>query len=139
MMKKSGQCRSTPDKITAASIIHGIGPQKYVSNFSSGLAFFSTISFGPYFASRFPASPWLRPSGDDDRRFSTSGTGRDFRSSFASGTGPAFAPGAPGRLAPVSLTVLILFLPSAVASHPLAAPAAVSRLATRPGPAARTP
>ena len=28
MMKKSGQCRSTPDKITAASIIHGIGPQK---------------------------------------------------------------------------------------------------------------
>ena len=28
MMKKSGQCRSTPDRITAASIIHGMGPQK---------------------------------------------------------------------------------------------------------------
>ena len=28
MMKKSGQCRTTPDRITAASIIHGMGPQK---------------------------------------------------------------------------------------------------------------
>ena len=28
MMKKSGQCRATADRITAASIIHGIGPQK---------------------------------------------------------------------------------------------------------------
>ena len=28
MMKKSGQCRTTPDRITATSIIHGIGPQK---------------------------------------------------------------------------------------------------------------
>ena len=28
MMKKSGQCRTTPDSTTATSIIHGIGPQK---------------------------------------------------------------------------------------------------------------
>jgi len=28
MMMKSGQCRSTPERITAISIIHGIGPQK---------------------------------------------------------------------------------------------------------------
>ena len=28
MIAKSGQCRSTPDKITAISIIQGIGPQK---------------------------------------------------------------------------------------------------------------
>ena len=28
MMKKSGQCRTTPDSTTAISIIHGIGPQK---------------------------------------------------------------------------------------------------------------
>ena len=28
MMKKSGQCRTTPERITATSIIHGIGPQK---------------------------------------------------------------------------------------------------------------
>ena len=28
MMKKSGQCRSIADRITAASIIHGMGPQK---------------------------------------------------------------------------------------------------------------
>ena len=28
MMKKSGQCRTTPDRITAPSIIHGMGPQK---------------------------------------------------------------------------------------------------------------
>ncbi len=64
MMKKSGQCRSTPDRITAASIIHGIGPQKYVRNFRSGLAFFSSISLGPYWVSRFCASTWLRPSGE---------------------------------------------------------------------------
>ena len=113
-MKKSGQCRSTPRQDHRGPD-HSrdrtrTGPQKYVSNFSSGLAFFSAISLGPYLASRFPASPWLRPpSGDDDRRFSTSGTGRDFRSSFASGTGPGPGPGAPGRLAPVSLTVLIPF------------------------------
>jgi hypothetical protein len=28
MMKKSGQCLSTPERITAASIIQGMGPQK---------------------------------------------------------------------------------------------------------------
>ncbi len=28
MMKKSSQCRTIPDRITAASIIHGMGPQK---------------------------------------------------------------------------------------------------------------
>ena len=28
IMKKSSQCRTTPERITAASIIHGIGPQK---------------------------------------------------------------------------------------------------------------
>ena len=28
MMKKSGQCWTTPDRITAISIIHGMGPQK---------------------------------------------------------------------------------------------------------------
>jgi hypothetical protein len=108
MMKKSGQCRSTPDKITAASIIHGIGPQKYVSSFRNGLSFFSSISLGPYLASRPVASAWLRPSGDEPSRFCTSATGRDFRSSFASGTGPGSGPAAPGRPAPASLTVLMV-------------------------------
>ena len=28
MMKKSSQCRTIPDRMTAASIIHGMGPQK---------------------------------------------------------------------------------------------------------------
>ncbi len=28
MMKKSGQCPTTPDRMTAISIIHGMGPQK---------------------------------------------------------------------------------------------------------------
>ena len=28
MMKKSAQCPTAPDRITATSIIHGIGPQK---------------------------------------------------------------------------------------------------------------
>ena len=56
MMKKSGQCLSTPDRITAASIIQGIGPQKYVRNLRRELAFFSTSSFGPYWVSRLAAS-----------------------------------------------------------------------------------
>ena len=56
MMKKSGQCRAAADRITAPSIIHGIGPQKYVRNFRNALGFFSSISFGPYCANRFCAS-----------------------------------------------------------------------------------
>jgi hypothetical protein len=47
MMPKSGQWRATADRTTAASIIQGMGPQKYVRNFSSALVFFSSISFGP--------------------------------------------------------------------------------------------
>jgi hypothetical protein len=48
MMKKSGQYRTTPDRITATSIIHGMGPQKQPRNFRNGLVFFSSISLGPY-------------------------------------------------------------------------------------------
>ena len=47
MMKKSGQCRTRPDSTTATSIIHGIGPQKYVRNLRIALVFFSAISLGP--------------------------------------------------------------------------------------------
>ena len=49
------------------------------------MVFFSAISLGPYCASRFWASAWLRPFGDDPNFFSTSGMGRVFRSSFGSG------------------------------------------------------
>ncbi len=56
MMKKSGQCPSAPDRITATSIIHGMGPQKYVRNLRNELVFSSSISFGPYWISRFCAS-----------------------------------------------------------------------------------
>ncbi len=90
MMKKSGQCRSTPDRITATSIIQGMGPQKYESSLSSGLAFCSAISLGPYWVRRFSASACVRPSGDVSRRLSTSGKGRDFRSSFAAGPSAGF-------------------------------------------------
>ena len=48
MMKKSAQCPSAADRITAASIIHGIGPQKYASSARSELVVSSAISFGPY-------------------------------------------------------------------------------------------
>ena len=54
-------------------------------NFRNALVFFSSISLGPYWASRFCASACVRPSGDDPNFFSTSARGRDFRSSFASG------------------------------------------------------
>ena len=92
-MKKSGQCWTMPDSTTATSIIHGIGPQKYLRNFSKALLFFSSISFGPYCASRFVASAWVSPSGDALRRFSTSAKGSDFRSSFASDGEAGFASG----------------------------------------------
>ena len=52
MMKKSAQCPSAADRTTAASIIHGIGPQKYASRARSELVFSSAISFGPYRANR---------------------------------------------------------------------------------------
>ena len=55
-MKKSGQCRTTPERITATSIIQGMGPQKYDRNFNHRLVFFSLISLGPYSLNRFSAS-----------------------------------------------------------------------------------
>ncbi len=51
------------------------------------MSFFSLISFGPYCARRLAASAWLNPFGDDPNLFSTSGMGRDFRSSLGSGLG----------------------------------------------------
>jgi len=77
MMKKLGQWRTTPKRITAASIIQGIGPQKYDRNFRIALVFFSGILFGPYFSSRF----------------STSSSGSDLRSSFASEGNAGLPPG----------------------------------------------
>ena len=93
MMKKSGQCRTTPDSTTATSIIQGIGPQKYMRNLRKALVFFSSISFGPYLVSRFAASAPVRPSGDEPSRFSTSAIGSVFRSSFASEGEAGFASG----------------------------------------------
>jgi hypothetical protein len=52
------------------------------------LTFFSAISFGPYLVSRFCASAWVRPSGDEPSFFSTSARGRVFKSSFALGAAP---------------------------------------------------
>ena len=85
IMKKSGQCFTTPDRITATSIIQGIGPQKYERNFSSAFVFFTGSSFGPSFVSRFDASAPVRPSGEDSSRFSTSASGSVFKSSAAFG------------------------------------------------------
>ena len=81
MMKKSGQCRSTADRITATSIIHGIGPQKYARNCRNGRVFFSSSSFGPYRSSRVRASASVRPSAEDANRSSTCARGSDVRSS----------------------------------------------------------
>ncbi len=44
IMMKSSQWPTTADRIIAASIIQGIGPQKYERNFSSRLTFFSGSS-----------------------------------------------------------------------------------------------
>ena len=71
------------------------------------MTFFSTISFGPYCARRCSASTWVRPSGDDPSRFSTSATGRVFRSSVASG----FEPEASRSVPLDSIAVILLSLP----------------------------
>ena len=70
------------------------------------MVFFSSISLGPYWVSRFSASAWLRPSGDEPNFFSTSASGRDFKSSFASGFDPGFGFGALGSsvLVPIVAT-----------------------------------
>ena len=44
MMKKSGQCRTSADRITAASIIHGMKPQNMLRNLRNGLPRFPAIS-----------------------------------------------------------------------------------------------
>ncbi|MGV8917069.1 MAG: hypothetical protein ACOH2R_04575 [Pseudomonas sp.] len=49
---------------------------------SSTLVFFSAISFGPYWVSRFFASASLSPSGEEPSFFSTSAIGSVFRSSL---------------------------------------------------------
>src|SRR5271154_2730121 len=96
MIPKSGQCWAAADRITAASIIQGIGPQKYERNFRISLVFFSAISFGPYWVNRFCASAWVRPSADEPNFFSTSAQGRDFKSFFALGFDPGLDSGASG-------------------------------------------
>ena len=47
MITASVQCRAASDNTSAASIIHGIGAQKYPKNTSSGLRRSSAISLGP--------------------------------------------------------------------------------------------
>src|SRR5580658_3735155 len=97
MMPKSGQCRAAADRITAASIIQGIGLQKYERNFRILLVFFSAISFGPYWVRRFCASAWVRPSGDEPSFFSTSAKDRVCRLSLATGFDPVSDLRASGR------------------------------------------
>ena len=60
------------------------------------MVFLSSISFGPYWVSRFFASACVRPSGDDANFFSTSANGRDLKSSFAWGFDPGLDSGALG-------------------------------------------
>jgi hypothetical protein len=45
----------------AASIIHGIGPQKYSSNALNAFFCFSTSAFGPYFLKRAWTSASVKP------------------------------------------------------------------------------
>ena len=90
MMKKSGQWRSTPDRITATSIIQGIGPQKYVRRLSEewiGLLHLDLI---------WPVlGTTLRCLGGGEAikrktrcRFSTSESGSDLRSLFVAEPDP---------------------------------------------------
>src|SRR5664280_1055320 len=93
MMPKSGQCWARAERTTAASIIHGIGPHRYVRNLRNGLSFFSSISLGPYWTRRFAASAWLMPSGDDSSFAWSSGMDMDWRSLFALGSDPGLVRG----------------------------------------------
>jgi hypothetical protein len=70
----------------------GLAPRSSSRNFRNWLTFFASISFGPYCSRRVVASAWVRPFGDDTRRFSTSARGRVFRSSFVWDFDLGFAP-----------------------------------------------
>jgi len=95
-----------PDKITAPRSSTGWTPE-IGQQLQDGLLLFLLNLVRPYLATARSPQP-----GSGLRRrtqpLCTSSTGRDFRSSFASGTGPAPDPGAPGRPAPASLTVLMV-------------------------------
>ncbi len=92
-MPKSSQCWTTPDRMTAPSIIRGMGPQKYVSSFRSGLSFFAAISLGPSLVSRLAASACVRPSGEDPSFCSTSAMGSVFSSFLGSAGASGLVPG----------------------------------------------
>jgi len=52
MMKKSGQCRTTPDRITATSIIHGMGPRNS-EEFQERIGFLFFNLVRPYWSAAF--------------------------------------------------------------------------------------
>ena len=47
-LQVTGERWMIADMTTAASIIHGMGPQKYPKNLTTELTFFAGISLGPY-------------------------------------------------------------------------------------------
>jgi len=73
-------------------------------------AFFFSISFGPYWFSRFWDSTWMRPIGDDPSRFSTSASRSDLKSSFASDFDATF--GSASSAFRVTVTILLFLLPA---------------------------
>jgi hypothetical protein len=68
MIAGSAQWRTTPESMMAASIIQGIGPQKYERNLSTGFLFFSGISLYPYSASRSCTSDSVKPASEKPNR-----------------------------------------------------------------------
>ena len=96
MIAASTYLPSASSSTIAASSIHGTGAQNFSSAMRNGCTLVSGIAFGPHFSSRRRASPLVRPSGDAPNFFSTSGRGRDFKSSIALGDDPGFDMGASG-------------------------------------------
>jgi len=83
MMTTSVQCRTNSDGTRAASIIHGMGAQKYQANSSSGRRRFSAISLGSSRRSRSPAYATLNPCAKVCNRAVSSGNDAVARSRAA--------------------------------------------------------
>ena len=96
MMKKSGQCRSTPERITGGFDHPGDGTPEVGQQLQQRIGLLLGDLVGPVLAQPLLRLGLAEAVGREPKRFSTSARGRDFRSSFASGLESGCASGASG-------------------------------------------
>ncbi len=75
MIAASAQCRASSDNTSAASIIQGMGAQKYPRNASTGFRRRSAISLAPYCCCRRCASAVVSPCAELSNSLNTCSSG----------------------------------------------------------------